>query len=308
MDAELDVVALRRIPRSGLTWISPEQWDAILAALERITELEDELTENVGVMNALRRHRQDAELRAERLEAAARAVLPHLPSDDPLVYGKVAMVTAAMDLCAVLAGAPEPGVARPTVVCLCGSTRFREAFERVACDETLAGRIVLTVNDFDTARRQPVGHHPPTAEKAALDELHLRKIDLADEVLILNVGGYIGESTRRELAYARSRSKIVRFLEPEATALPDAPAPAREGDELNCWVSECSKRSGGDVHVVLRRAAMPDMRVAFAACAEHISQFERVQRDPGYVQHWEIQHIWRVRADAPAPARETSDG
>ena len=100
-----------------------------------------------------------------------------------------------------------------TIVCLCGSTRFREAFDRAACDETLAGRIVLTVNDFDTARRQPIGHHPPTEEKARLDKLHLRKIDLADEVLILNVGGYIGESTRRELQYALSLGKHIRFLE-----------------------------------------------------------------------------------------------
>lgn len=52
--------------------------------------------------------------------------------------------------------------------------------------------------------------------KARLDELHLRKIDLADEVLILNVGGYIGESTRRELAYAQSLGKSVRFLEDSA--------------------------------------------------------------------------------------------
>jgi len=49
--------------------------------------------------------------------------------------------------------------------------------------------------------------------KAKLDELHLRKIDLADEVLILNVDGYIGESTRNELNYAKSKGKKIRFLE-----------------------------------------------------------------------------------------------
>lgn len=49
--------------------------------------------------------------------------------------------------------------------------------------------------------------------KARLHELHLRKIDLADEVLILNVVGYIGESTARELAYARAEGKRVRYLE-----------------------------------------------------------------------------------------------
>lgn len=107
---------------------------------------------------------------------------------------------------------------RPTIVCLCGSTRFKETFDQVAADETLAGRIVLTVNDFNVARRpqnQFTGdsHHPPDAEKQALDELHLRKIDLADEVLILNVGGYIGSSTSNELRYAREHGKRIRFLE-----------------------------------------------------------------------------------------------
>ena len=51
-----------------------------------------------------------------------------------------------------------------------------------------------------------------------LDDLHLRKIELADEVLILNVGGYVGQSTARELAFARSLGKTVRFLEPQAVA------------------------------------------------------------------------------------------
>lgn len=101
---------------------------------------------------------------------------------------------------------------RPTIVCLCGSGRFREAFEKAEFDETLAGNIVLTIgcNTHDIARSALLSHHKPL-----LDELHLRKIDLADEVLILNVGGYIGESTRRELEYARLTGKCLRFLEPQ---------------------------------------------------------------------------------------------
>jgi cell division protein FtsB len=59
-------------------------------------------------------------------------------------------------------------------------------------------------------------------DKQRLDELHKRKIDLADEVLILNVGGYIGESTKSELEYARANGKTIRFLEP------DSPAPSGE--------------------------------------------------------------------------------
>jgi hypothetical protein len=97
-----------------------------------------------------------------------------------------------------------------TIVCLCGSGRFKEAFEKAEFDETLEGKIVLTIgcNTHDIARTDELKHHKPM-----LDELHLRKIDLADEVLILNVGGYIGESTSRELAYARSKGKTIRFLE-----------------------------------------------------------------------------------------------
>lgn len=99
---------------------------------------------------------------------------------------------------------------RPKVVCLCGSTRFREAFENANRTETLAGNIVLSVGLF--------GHYEGLdmagETKARLDDLHLRKIDLADEVLILNVGGYIGESTRRELQYADGIGKRIRFMVP----------------------------------------------------------------------------------------------
>lgn len=97
----------------------------------------------------------------------------------------------------------------PTIVCLCGSTRFREAYEQAQREETLAGKIVLTVG--------LLGHHEGLDMngpiKKRLDELHLHKIDLASEILVLNVGGYIGESTRREIEYARQSGKLIRYLE-----------------------------------------------------------------------------------------------
>lgn len=98
--------------------------------------------------------------------------------------------------------------ARPTIVCLCGSGRFRAEFEEAEFQETLAGKIVLTIgcNTKDIARDVDWQHVKPM-----LDELHLRKIDLADEVYIINPGGYIGESTGRELAYAKSLGKPIRF-------------------------------------------------------------------------------------------------
>ena len=105
--------------------------------------------------------------------------------------------------------------ARPLIVCLCGSTRFYEAFQRANYDETMAGRIVLSVGHYphspQQAHGESVGCTPE--QKTQLDELHKRKIDLADQVLILNVGGYIGESTRSELEYARKAGKTIRFLE-----------------------------------------------------------------------------------------------
>jgi hypothetical protein len=100
---------------------------------------------------------------------------------------------------------------RPVIVCLCGSTRFREAFEAAQRSETDAGKIVLTVGRY--------GHHDGLdmsgEHKAKLDALHCQKIDLADEVLILNVGGYVGDSTRREVQHAARRHKRVRWLEPD---------------------------------------------------------------------------------------------
>lgn len=107
----------------------------------------------------------------------------------------------------------------PTVVCLCGSTRFSEAFHDANLRETLAGKIVLSIGCDVHPDQEAFGHlseSEPCEVKARLDELYLRKIDLADEVLILNVGGYIGESTRRELAYARARGKVIRFLEEDS--------------------------------------------------------------------------------------------
>jgi len=101
---------------------------------------------------------------------------------------------------------------RPKIVCLCGSTRFMDAFQEANLRETLAGRIVLTIgvntkSDDGLALSQEV--------KDRLDKLHLHlhKVKLADEVLILNVDGYIGESTGRELAFAVAHGKKVRFLD-----------------------------------------------------------------------------------------------
>ena len=107
---------------------------------------------------------------------------------------------------------------RPLRVCLCGSTRFWRTFQQASLQETLAGRIVLSIGAASGTDDEHFGNLPRAEYeqvKTMLDELHLRKIDLADEVLVLNVDGYVGNSTRREIAYAIKHGKPVRFWEPE---------------------------------------------------------------------------------------------
>jgi len=100
---------------------------------------------------------------------------------------------------------------KPMIVCICGSTRFKQEFIDANLRETMKGKIVLTVGCFRHTEKEP----PTEEECRMLDELHLRKIDLADEVLILNVGSYIGKGTFRELQYAYESKKKIRFLEPD---------------------------------------------------------------------------------------------
>jgi hypothetical protein len=100
---------------------------------------------------------------------------------------------------------------RPKIVCLCGSTKFKQDFIQTNFDLTMKGIIVLTVGWFSHTDGQI---YTPTPEvKIFLDELHKRKIDLADEVFIINKGGYIGESTRSEIEYAEKHNKPITYME-----------------------------------------------------------------------------------------------
>lgn len=113
----------------------------------------------------------------------------------------------------------KPGeVARPTVVTLCGSTRFVGQFNEWRQRLAYQGIIVLSIEIVTTQAKHEDPQHANAPLKAMLDELHLRKIDLSDEILVLNVGGYIGESTAREIAYAQSKRKKVRYLEQPSPA------------------------------------------------------------------------------------------
>jgi len=101
-------------------------------------------------------------------------------------------------------------VGKYTVITLCGSTKFKDAFIKVQKDLTLKGNIVISVGLFGHSGDDEVWTE---GTKEMLDDMHKRKIDMADEIFVINVGGYIGESTRNEIEYARRNGKVIRYLE-----------------------------------------------------------------------------------------------
>jgi len=98
---------------------------------------------------------------------------------------------------------------KPTIVCLCGSTKFKEAYEKVTMEESLKDNIVLSVGCFTNNDKIDLND----TEKQRFDDLHKKKIDMADEIIILNVKGYIGESTKSDILYAKESGKLIRYLE-----------------------------------------------------------------------------------------------
>lgn len=103
------------------------------------------------------------------------------------------------------------------VITLCGSTRFKDDFMRVQKELTLKGNIVISVGLFGHSGDDEVwdGMDEGTLSKTKemLDDMHKRKIDMADEIFVINVGGYIGDSTRSEIEYAINTGKKVNYLE-----------------------------------------------------------------------------------------------
>ncbi|SDA68351.1 hypothetical protein SAMN02910275_02117 [Butyrivibrio sp. INlla18] len=103
------------------------------------------------------------------------------------------------------------------VVTLCGSTRFKDEFMEAQKRLTLEGNIVISVGLFGHSGDREVWENMDegtlTKTKEMLDDMHKRKIDMADSIYVINVGGYIGDSTRSEIEYAKSHSKEVRYLE-----------------------------------------------------------------------------------------------
>ena len=108
-------------------------------------------------------------------------------------------------------------VGKYKVITLCGSTRFKDEFMKAQKDLTLKGYIVISVGLFGHSGDQEVWENMDegtlTKTKEMLDDMHKRKIDMADEIFVINVNGYIGESTKSEIEYANKTGKKVNYLE-----------------------------------------------------------------------------------------------
>lgn len=108
-------------------------------------------------------------------------------------------------------------VGKYKVITLCGSTKFKDEFLKAQKDLTLKGNIVISVGlfghsgDFEVWENMDEG--TLTKTKEMLDDMHKRKIDMADEIFVINVNGYIGDSTKSEIEYAIKTGKKVNYLE-----------------------------------------------------------------------------------------------
>jgi hypothetical protein len=102
------------------------------------------------------------------------------------------------------------------VVCLSGSTRFIDIMAAKAFEMERDGDVITLGCHLLPAWYGAEDHHQAEAEGCAdhMDAIHLSKIDMADELLVFNIGGYIGDSTRREIEYATAKGMPVNYFEP----------------------------------------------------------------------------------------------
>ena len=119
------------------------------------------------------------------------------------------------------------------VITLCGSTRFKDAFMETQKRLTLEGNIVISVGLFGHSGDDEVW---TGNTKEMLDDMHKRKIDMSDEIYVINVGGYIGSSTKSEIEYAIMTGKAVEYLEPAGTESEIDPETRYRGGQMHAEI------------------------------------------------------------------------
>jgi len=194
----------------------------VLALVERVRDLKTQVAALVDDQDDLRRREAAARQEARDLRDVQHDLLRCPERAMEVVRER----DAALDRVRVLAemmrkaqGIDTGSSPRPRVVCLCGSTRFWREFQAASLRETQAGRIVLSIGAATASDAEHLANGTITeAQKRMFDELHLRKIDMADEILVIDVDSYVGESTAREVCYALDRGKTIRWLTKEVAS------------------------------------------------------------------------------------------
>lgn len=184
----------------------------MVGQVERLERYRDELKVRIDsqatVIRDKKIRQRELSARLERAEGVLREAKLYIEDTDPTLETSHAGRELFTKIDAVLPDIEKEGSAKkPKVVCLCGSTRFKDEYAAENRRLTLEGKIVLSVGLFAGS-----GDAVTEEQKAALDELHFRKIDLADEILVIAPGDYIGSSTRREIDYAEAAGKPVSFV------------------------------------------------------------------------------------------------
>lgn len=125
---------------------------------------------------------------------------------------------------------------KPRIITLCGSTKFKDEINRANAELTMQGNLVISLGVFGHV---DMPDHDWTtngnADKLMLDNLHKRKIDLADEIMVIDVDGYVGESTRGEIAYAEEKGKPVRYWSRQSGRI-DHAFRSMNGDDRCCAI------------------------------------------------------------------------
>ena len=177
-------------------------------------------------------------------------------------------------------------VGKYKVITLCGSTRFKDEFMEAQKRLTLDGNIVISVGLFGHSGDDEVWTE---GTKEMLDDMHKRKIDMADEIFVINVGGYIGSSTRSEIEYAGATGKPVRYLESDDDCfMPDV--------NLNEAIAKLKKREK-DIRTyfeIMQMAEHPDD----PAFQKKYDAFYRVRRNEAWrSEYFKLMTDFRKRSN-----------
>lgn len=136
---------------------------------------------------------------------------PHCGTDN-----KVSQLQETNGVCTYCKREIEVDLDDPEVVCLCGSTKFKDTYRNENRRLSMAGKVVLSVGLFGHSEDIELGE----GEKVMLDRIHKRKIDMADRIHVINVDGYIGESTKSEIKYAKmTNTEVTWYEEPGETEI-----------------------------------------------------------------------------------------